>query len=46
MAVGTFRLNDGVSVDVAARREYGPALFGNIARSRDVATSPDAIEAS
>ena len=46
MAVGTFRLNDGVSVDVAARREYGPTLFGNIAKSCDVATSPDVIEAS
>jgi hypothetical protein len=46
MAVGTFRLNDGVSVDVATRREYGPALFGNIARPGDVATSQDVIEAS
>jgi hypothetical protein len=46
MAVGTFRLNDGVSVDVAARREHGPALFGNIARPGDVATSQDVIEAS
>jgi hypothetical protein len=46
MAVGTFRLNDGVSVDVAARSEYAPALFGNIAKSRDVATSQDVIEAS
>jgi hypothetical protein len=46
MAVGTFRLNDGVSVDVAARREHGPALFGNTARPGDVATSQDVIEAS
>jgi hypothetical protein len=45
MAIGTFCLNDGVSVDVAARREYGPALFGTIAKSRDVATSQDVIEA-
>jgi hypothetical protein len=46
MAVGTFRLNDGVTVDVATRSEYGPALFGNIAKSPDVATSPGVIEAS
>ena len=46
MAVVTFRLSDGVSVDVAARREYGPALFGKVAKSRDVTTSPDVIEAS
>ena len=46
MAVGTFRLSDGVSVDVAARREHGPALFGKVARSRDLAISPDVIEAS
>jgi hypothetical protein len=30
MAVGTFRLTDGVSVDVATRREHGPALFGDV----------------
>jgi hypothetical protein len=46
MAVGTLHLNDGVSVDVAARREHGPALFGHVVTSRDVAISPDVTEAS
>jgi hypothetical protein len=40
MAVGTLRLNDGTLAQVAARRQYAPALFG------DVATSQDVIEAA
>jgi hypothetical protein len=46
IAVGTLRLNDGGSVDVAARREHGPALFGESqshAASRDMVRHNPAV---
>jgi hypothetical protein len=44
MAIATFHLNDGDVVDVATRRENVPALFGDVAKRRDVATSQEVIE--
>ena len=46
MAVATFLLDDGGSVDVAARHEYELALFGKPENPRDTALSPHISEAS
>lgn len=45
LVVGTLRLHDDVSVDVATRGEHEVALFGDLAKPRDFPTPDDIIDA-